>query len=241
MKTKRFSWLLALAALAPAALAAQGITPRPAEGADAPDHARDLYYVSDAQGQGKNVGVRVRLYQAEADCDIVSVSPRKTFTAGERLRFGVETNSNGYLYILQRGSSGRSTLLFPHPEIARGSNAVKRGVELVIPGRNWFTFDANPGNEELTFIVSKKKMDIVNYLVPPAGGGVAAAPAAGSDMASVLAALQREGDKDLVLSPESGSGAIVTTAATWNQPVYAVNSGQGKGDFCVVKFRLNHR
>lgn len=232
--------------------AAQDIKPRPNPEAparavdDAREDARaeQLFYEVDGKG-GRKLGLKVRLYRLDRqDCDIEPVSASRTFVAGDRVRFGVETNEKGHLYIVQRGSSGATTLLFPQPQIRNNDASVKRGEELVIPGKAWFTFDDRPGTEELQFIFSKKKLELLPFLVPVAGGPSPAVAPSGGVEASVLDALQGggAGSRDLVLSgidapavPVSSPGGAVYA------PLYAVNAGAQGKDFCVLRLRLNHR
>jgi hypothetical protein len=247
---------LAVLTCVASAAAGQGVKPRqkgqtPEAAGDgeaaAPENterARDLYYTSGAGGAARNVGIRVKLYAAADGCNFVQVSPRTRFTAGQKVRFGVESNSPGYLYIVQRGTSGNNTLLFPNSQVNR-DNMIGRGTEIVIPGSAWFTFDNNPGVENLYFIFSKKKMDLITYLVPsvstqPTPAGV---PQSGSAEATVLTLLQGGGGtRDLILSTGGAEAAAIAPAAAFYsfEPTYAVN-GNAKGDFLVLPLKLNHQ
>jgi len=216
--------------------------PKPGQAPPQSEKARDLFYQTNTSGESQRAGLRVKLYQKMADCDFIQVSPQTVFTAGDSVRFGVESNNNGFLYIVLRGSSGRSTLLFPHPQINDGKNAIRRGAELVIPGKRWFDFDANAGTEEIAVIFSKKKLDLIPLLVPP-GDVAPQAPADGSVEADVLSVFQGE-SRDLVFTPSPTSTATpaVDSGAIYD-PVYAVSaapSGQKNG-YCVLKLRLRHQ
>ncbi len=257
-KFARLSVLL-VGALA-AAAAAQSITPMgggetsakvpPAEVvAGDVDQARDLFFVSDNKGEGKNPGLRLKVYERGADCEVSMVSPYKAFVAGEKVRFGVESNAKGYLYIVQKGTSGKYNVLFPNANINGGDNRITRGAEMVIPPppgpkatdaqrqTAWLAFDARPGVEEIFFIFSRKKTDLLPYLV------ATMSPAQGSLEGLVLQAMQsREGSRDLVYSP-AGSTATPTmsnTGGAWYQPVFAVNASSN-GEFCILPVCLNHR
>ncbi|MBI2571286.1 MAG: DUF4384 domain-containing protein [Candidatus Schekmanbacteria bacterium] len=230
--------------LAPAA--AEGITPR-APAAESPaevtDKARDLYFATDSSGVAAHPGLRVRLYQRNDACDFRQVSTQTTFHSGDAVRFGVEPNGKGYLYIVQRGSSGQTTLLYPHKSIDGGRNRVQRGRELVIPGKQWFNFDENAGSEEILFILGEKEMDVIPYLIPAASSGDAppAAPPAGSVEEEVLSILGTSAppaaNRDLVLSP-AAAAAATDTGAIYDS-TYSVNVGKKKG-FTVFRLRLRH-
>jgi hypothetical protein len=211
------------------------------EDAQDTDRARDLYYASGADTASKNVGMKVKFFQKTEECDFVQVSARKQFTAGDSLRFSIESNTSGYLYIAQRGTSGKTTLLYPHPEINQGENQIRRGAELMIPGKRWFRFDEKAGTEELIFILSKKKLDIVEYLVPAATSDAhtKAAPSANSAEAEVLSMVSGEKTRDLVYSPETAPAPVVQNNGAVYSAHYAVNSSN-KG-ICVWAVKLQHR
>jgi hypothetical protein len=205
------------------------------------DRARDLYYNPPAGSERRNVGLRVKLYQRTDECGFAPVSPHKRFGRGDSLRFGVESNHTGYLYILQRGTSGETTVLYPHPEMAGGDNLLRRGSELTIPGRGWFIFDENPGREEIVFIISVRKLDLAKHIAPAASAGrfITERPAAGSDEAEALSMIQNGGGRDLYFSPPSAPAPVVSNHGAVQQSVYAVNAG--KGALCLLKLHLNHR
>ena len=107
------------------------------------------------QGPHSALGLRYTLLkkkgeeQAEADAD-------STFHAGDRIRLAVEANDDGYLYVVNRGSSGTWKLLFPSPEIKDGDNRVQKRVRYEIPAGYTFTFDEQAGEEKLFIVLSRQ-------------------------------------------------------------------------------------
>src|SRR5262249_48170841 len=89
--------------------------------------AKELFAAKpDANGVGVNAGLRFRLIRL-ADGQQAEVDPATTtFHSGDRVRFAFDSNIDGYLYVVQQGSSGRWTVLFPGSKINGGRNAVKR-------------------------------------------------------------------------------------------------------------------
>jgi len=259
MKPSRGTKIVVAALFAVASpLAAQGVASRGTgevggqnvtTAGPASDRAREIFYVSDTKGEGKTPGLKVKLYQVSGDCELVEVPATTPFASGDKVRFAVEANAKGYIYIVQRGSSGKTTLLFPRPEINGGNNLVKRGSEVVVPGKGWFTFDKTAGAEELQFVFSRKKLDIVNALIPPSASTGAqpasavpapAAPAAGSDDASVLAALQsRTASRDIISPPSAQAPAVIATAGAVYDPTFAVSTAPDKS-FVILQVRLVH-
>ena len=210
------------------------------------DLSRDLYYVSDGTGEGKHPGLRLKAYQTVTTtsgwCETIQVPLGKIYTSGERVRFTVESNTKGFLYILQRGSSGAYNILFPVNNLP---NEIRKGTEVPIPQTGSFQFDATPGTETLYFVLAKKKTNIFTYILPAAGGAAPPPPQLGSYEASILSAFQK-GQKDLVItgpgvpaSPGPNS-AHPASAPTWNSaPFFAV--AQSNKDFLVVPVQLLHR
>lgn len=207
------------------------------------EQARQLFFVADGTGEGKNPGLRVRVYQTvsmpNGTCETVQVPVNKSFATGERVRFSVESNSKGYLHILQRGSSGAYTILFP---LGNQPNEIRRGVEVPVPATGSFQFDATPGTETLYFVFTKKKTNVFNYLIPPAGGGQVPSPSSGSIEYNIVQSFQR-GQRDLIVSPLAPAAPVMAgtpaSAPSWNNvPFFAV--AQGSKDFLVVPVQLAH-
>ncbi|MFK9658423.1 DUF4384 domain-containing protein, partial [Escherichia coli] len=73
-------------------------------------------------------------------------------------------NIDGYAYIVLRsGSQGEKAQLFPDAE-AKEDNQIKRGREIVLPQDGTLKFDANPGKEKLTLLISRKPIDTDAYM-----------------------------------------------------------------------------
>ena len=85
----------------------------------------------------------------ETDADAV-------FHAGDHIRLAVESNDDGYLYVVNRGSSGTWKVLFPSAEIKGGDNHIQRRTRFEIPSGYTFTFDEQPGEEKLFIVFSRE-------------------------------------------------------------------------------------
>lgn len=114
---------------------------------------RDLYlsYKSGNSSAGQpGAKVVVALNRSDA---IQMVSPDTVFRSGDKVRFYLSLNFNGYLAVLNKGTSGRINRLYPYPG---APNPVHASGEIVVPGKDaWFAFDETPGIEEVTFLMSK--------------------------------------------------------------------------------------
>ena len=104
-------------------------------------------------------GLRYRMTQASSGGSETDVDPASAvFKAGDRVRLAFESNIDGYLYVVQEGSSGRWSVMFPHPESNGGRNTIRRGAEYVVPPDGWFEFDATVGTELLFVVLSKEPL-----------------------------------------------------------------------------------
>ena len=121
--------------------------------------------VASVSSPERRVGLKYRIMLRTPDCDIKEVDSSHTFHSGDKVRLQIEANVDGYLYVLQKGSTGKDRMLFPDPRINGGDNKIARGILYSVPGNQWFTFDNNPGTENLTVAVSRTPMKSV---VPPA-------------------------------------------------------------------------
>jgi len=79
-----------------------------------------------------------------------------TFRSGDRVRVMIESNDNAYLYIVQQGSRKSWNVLFPAPEINGGGNEVKANSKITIPSEYSFSFDDQPGTENVYIVLSRK-------------------------------------------------------------------------------------
>jgi serine/threonine-protein kinase len=137
-------------------------TPRDAGRIDpdpAPAPGAKQLFAGSATGPAIGPGLRYRLTRRTPDGAESDVDPAATiFHSGDRVRFTFESNIAGFLYVVQQGSSGRWTVLFPGPNINGGRNAVERAAEYQVPSGDWFLFDANPGTEQLFVLLSREPL-----------------------------------------------------------------------------------
>jgi len=100
------------------------------------------------------------------------------FRSGDRIQVAVESNEDGYLYIIARGSSGAWKPLFPSPETEGGNNLIRAGKATTVPSGFVFTFDEQAGEEKLFVVFSRKPEPSLESLIYDLGTGGAKKPAA---------------------------------------------------------------
>jgi hypothetical protein len=229
---KRVVYVIAFSILCVAAQAfAQG-------GVQSAAGARDLFntYKSDSAPADATTtsvvttgrpGVRVRI-ELDRGGRVRWVSPKTTFQAGDRVRFHFNMNFAGYVVIINQGSSGKRMLLFPYEGV---SNRVGRTADYTVPqGEAWFEFDRTAGDEQLTFIMSKREIQEVTQITTAGGAqsstqvtntqpqthAATPAPAATpqTEEQEILAALNSRslaGGRDLKMSEEGGESYVLAT------------------------------
>lgn len=182
--------------------------------------ARDLYLAGSEQGAP---GAKLSIELSRGG-SVSWVAPDTPFRSGDKVRFHFATNFTGYVAVINVGSTGRRSLLFPYKGV---SNRIQPTSDYQVPqGAAWFQFDDNPGQEQLTFIMSTNPIADL----PAAGGAPTSAPAAagsqggqvtGAEEQAILDALNsralRNG-RDLVLESSGSDAFLVSNATTLASP-----------------------
>jgi Domain of unknown function (DUF4384) len=77
------------------------------------------------------------------------------FQTGDILRFRLRPAFDGFLYVTDLGTSGKSSLLFPKQETG-SDNRIEHAREYVVPATpdGWFEVSGPPGYETLYFVMS---------------------------------------------------------------------------------------
>ena len=160
-------WIGAVLWVAAVAAASQGGYGAPAGGSQ-----------SGSGGQARPGTVFVIHLEQKKGDKAEAMFPGHVFQAGDVVRFRVTARGmEGYLYVIDQGTSGAYTTLFP----AQGSHAdtflhVDQDVFVPSVEDGWFEVDGPAGFDVLYFVVSPKPIE-----VPPASGE-SGAPAQGAPL-----------------------------------------------------------
>jgi hypothetical protein len=94
-------------------------------------------------------------------------NPQHVFRSGDFVRFRFKPSFDGYLYVMDKATSGKLVSLFPGRD-GNNSNQVLKGRDYVIPSLlgSWFRIDNPPGYETVYFLVSPAQL--TNTTAPPA-------------------------------------------------------------------------
>lgn len=104
------------------------------------------------------IGLGYTLYMKDAQGDGVRVDPAREFNEGDSIRIGLETNTDGYLYVFHTENGRNAQLLFPNADLDGGSNRLSAHDLETVPSNAWFTFDPNPAIERLYIVVSREPL-----------------------------------------------------------------------------------
>ena len=179
-------------------------------------------------------------------------NPSDWFRSGDMVRVKVEGNRDGYLYVVSRGSSGNWKPLFPAPDINGGNNRVSAHRRYELPSETQaFTFDEQPGQEQLFVVYSAEPVRDMDELIPSLSSS-ASNPAQPRQSLSELAAggkpitdavissLRTAYSRDLLVqtvTPQSDTPAPAEHSNPENA-VYVINKAGGR---VVADIRLEHR
>lgn len=82
------------------------------------------------------------------------VDPSHVFSQGDRVRFRFRSNFNGYLYVMNQGTSGDYTRLFPREDTGT-ANRVEAGREYVVPATEGaFRITGPPGHDVIYWMIT---------------------------------------------------------------------------------------
>lgn len=111
-----------------------------------------------ASNTQKYMGIAYWIDKVRHDGTVVRVNANSTFYSGDKIRLYVETNRDGYLYVINIGSTGRTNVLFPTRSTV--SNYVRAYQPVAIPQNGYIRFDHNPGTEKILILLSPYEMNL---------------------------------------------------------------------------------
>lgn len=200
------------------------------------------------------IGLRYSILLRDSAGNYKEVSPTAVFHSGDYLHVSVMANQPGYLYVIQQGSSGSWSPIFPGKGSAPESNKIESGKVVEIPaGRNAFRFDSTPGQEKLFVIVSRRPLPdldgTINGLKAPGGQTNTTAPAGRPDMKVYEAQntipdelMKRFASRDLSLVEVTDVEDSKKSDGSGEKAVYVVSKGTATsaGPQVVAALNLRH-
>ena len=151
------------------------------------------------------------------------VTDSRTFHSGEKIRLHFRSNAEGYIALIQLGSSGTSSILFPDPVRGLTDSRIAADSDRILPtDKAWFKFDNSPGTERIVVLFGRAQQDLDSFQVKPRMD-------APTTEAVLRGADKARGSKDLILETETENASEVGT--------YAVNLA---GKPVVLDIQLRH-
>ena len=114
------------------------------------------------------MGLGLTLFMRDSNGLAVRTDLAREFRKGDHVRFLLETNADGYLYVFNTTDGGQPVMLYPDPELDEAGNYFQAHVPFEIPSSvaaeerlRWLTFDEHPGAEKLYFVFTREPLPAV--------------------------------------------------------------------------------
>ena len=192
----------------------------------------------------QNLGVRYNILLVDAATgNGHPADPGGMFHNSDCVALSIQSNYDGYLYVLDKGSSGKWDVLLPSMEMSDESNFVRARTTVKAPSQYCFTLDNPPGVEHLYLVLARSPQDVseLNSVVKASrtsGSQSAAAPDAGNkDIGTKMASLEQTmKSRDLKITK-------VKTPSYAGEPanaVYVVDTSHGTSDRLIAEIEIRH-
>ena len=124
--------------------------------------------VNPAKVNVPRMGLGLTLFMRDSNGLAVRTDPAHEFRKGDHVRFLIETNADGYLYVFNTTDGGQPVLIYPDPELDDAGNYFQAHVPFEIPSSvaaeerlRWLTFDEHAGAEKLYFVFTREPISAV--------------------------------------------------------------------------------
>jgi hypothetical protein len=123
------------------------------------------------------MGLGLTLFMRDSNGLAVRTDPAHEFHKGDHVRFLIETNADGYLYVFNTTDGGQPVMVYPAVDLDEAGNYFQAHVPFEIPSSvaaeerlRWLTFDQHPGAEKLYFVFTREPLpaapiedDLITY------------------------------------------------------------------------------
>ncbi len=185
------------------------------------------------------LGLRYSVLKRKPDGTFEEISPDAVFHAGDRIRLSVMSNQEGYLYIIEQGTSGKWRPLYPPPGTAE--TKLTPGTEYLIPGgRNeFFQFSGEPGDEKLFVLLARTPETNLDETIE----GLQKHQSTGINDQIVARLRQDVQSRDLVFTKSDEDQASADDGTGADKATYVVNKATNKtpDPHIVVDVVLSHK
>ena len=194
-------------------------------------NARQRFFEPHRSGRDFWAGIRINLVLRRdnpngSGTSIHEVSSREVFRSGDRIRFRVQPNTDGYVYVLSENDGGSATLMFPLTADGPKANKLKAFEIAMAPRTDWLRFDNEPGVEPFRIFFSPKPIDTFEALRKKKDATVGA-----HELLRLAASLVPD-EMDRI-EEESHGGSVPA--------IYSIARLDSDSDALMDRFELTHR
>lgn len=197
----------------------------------------------------QQLGLRYTVLKQQSDGTFAEVLPDSTFHDGDKLRLSIMSNEPGYLYVIQQGSSGTWSSIFP--DAKSGSNHVEAGTPYQLPGSpQKFQVNNPPGADKLFVVLSREPIQDLGGAIDrmQRTSTAAPSPALVPDQSQILEAtnhipdalVQQFASRDLTLVTEQKVDSGPNGSGEKAVYVVAKQDAQSPTHEVVARITLNH-
>jgi hypothetical protein len=173
------------------------------------------------------LGLRYSVLKQRPDGTFEEVSLRTTFRAGDTIRISVMPNQEGYLYIIEKGSSGAWLPLYPRAG-SEGTNRLMPGQEYIVPGGGSWVFDNHPGEERVFVLLTRSPEPDMDHMIASLksarGEALTASNSISSQFVERLRSQEEEQSRDLVFTKSDELPASSSNLDKPDKADYVVNT-----------------
>ena len=194
------------------------------------------------------LGLRCSVLRRDADNQYTEVQPDTVFHSGDHIRLSLLSNQPGYLYVIQQGSSGTWSPIYPPHNSGADSNKMIAGqLEIVPGGSRSFAFDQRPGDEKLYVLLSRTPVEdidnVIHNLSNESPGSPKPDTSAALEANNVIsdALVQRLASRDLTLVDEEKVDQASTATNGGEKAIYVVSKQAGPQSSGQVMLSLHLR
>lgn len=196
------------------------------------------------------LGLRCSVLLRGADNEYSEVTPGTVFHSGDHIRLSFLANQSGYFYVIQQGSSGTWSPIYPPRSASPDASKIEAGALQVVPsGTRSFAFDQQRGDEKLYVILSRTPIDDIDRAIRNLSNG-ASSPASETGATSpeleaknVIpdAFVQRLASRDLSLVDEEKVDEQSTATHASEKAIYVVTKSSDPQSSSQVVLSLDLR
>lgn len=194
------------------------------------------------------LGLRCSVLRRGENDQYSEVPPDTVFHSGDHIRLSLLSNQPGYLYVIQQGSSGTWSPIYPPRNSPADSGKIMPGQLEVVPGgTRAFAFDQNAGDEKLYVILSRTPIEDIDRVIRNLGNGSPASPnpevSPSLEAKNVIsdALVQRLASRDLTLVDEEKVDQGSTANNDGEKAIYVVSKQAGPQTLAQVMLTIHLR